>query len=150
MLNHILSRWKRSRSPSPLQASTLRGGSSHGLGAGTTTLKPRGQDSLLQSLIRLLPGDAESRSRPMGPAMLAGLRAEFEAALSEVSGAQELRRSIQRARSLDDFWHLRGWLFTELARAHSQGEAASRLARLNNHFADPLDDFFLQGPNRRQ
>jgi hypothetical protein len=146
MLNHFLSRWKRSRSPSPLQASTLRGSSGHGL----VRFKPRSHDSLLQSLMRWLPGETESRQRAMSPAMLAGLRADFETTLSEVPGAHELRRAIQRARNLDDFWHLRGWLFTELARTHSQGEAAARLDRLNSHFAPPLDDFFQQGPNRRQ
>jgi len=59
-------------------------------------------------------------------------RAAFEAALADTEGEMvaELRRSIQRCRSARDLWHLRTWLYTEVARAHSQWEAERRLASL--------------------
>lgn len=106
-------------------------------------MQPPGQrptDSLLQSLMRWLPGEApawedeQARARRQGASLLPRVRAEFEASLKGVADADELRRSIRRGRSLDDLWHLRAWLYTEVARAHSQHEAEARLARLNQHF----------------
>jgi hypothetical protein len=149
MLNAILSRWARSRS-APL--STL--GRSH---AGAPTRNSG--DSLLQSLRRWLPGDADAvtnmaRTRQIARArealLVPQLRSEFEACLLDLGAAEELRRSIQRCRRVEDFWHLRGWLYTAVARAHSQQEAEIRLGRLNRHFNSPLDTFFLSGPKRRQ
>ncbi|MDC8773246.1 hypothetical protein [Roseateles albus] len=63
-------------------------------------------------------------------------RAAFEACLSGLHSGdiEELQRSIQRSRSLRDLWHLRTWLYTEVARAFSQAEAEVRLSRLNAHF----------------
>ncbi|MCV2357247.1 hypothetical protein LNV09_24140 [Paucibacter sp. B2R-40] len=63
-------------------------------------------------------------------------RAAFEACLNGLhsSDIEELQRSIQRSRSLRDLWHLRTWLYTEVARAFSQAEAELRLSRLNAHF----------------
>lgn len=146
MLNAILSRWARSRGTSP---STL--GRSH---AGAPTRNTN--DSLLQSLRRWLPGDADAgidtaqTSRTRQALLLPQLRNEFEACLLDIGATEELRRSIERCRRVDDFWHLRGWLYTTVARAHSQSEAEIRLARLNRHFNSPLNPFFLNGPNRRQ
>ncbi|MCV2371201.1 hypothetical protein [Roseateles oligotrophus] len=63
-------------------------------------------------------------------------RAAFEACLKGLhsDNIEELQRSIQRSRSLRDLWHLRTWLYTEVARAYSQAEAELRLNRLNAHF----------------
>jgi hypothetical protein len=63
-------------------------------------------------------------------------RAAFEACLSGLHGDDilALQRSIQRSRSLRDLWHLRTWLYTEVARTYSQAEADARLAKLNAHF----------------
>lgn len=152
MLNKLLPRWKqsRSRSSQPLsEHSTVRGAAVHPPGQ-------RPDDSLLQSLLRWLPreaepwGDTPAQARARCAQLLPQLRADFEASLCDVPAAEELRRSIKRGRSLDDFWHLRGWLYTEVARALSQREAELRLAHINRHFTDPLDAFFFSGPNRRQ
>lgn len=143
MLNAILSRWARSRA------------------ASSTTLPPYspsfpGQrsagDSLWQSLLRLIPGEpdpwggAATRQPPLQvnhnfPAA----RAAFRASLTDLEGEsiEELQRSIRRSRSLGDLWHLRTWLYTEVARAHSQQEAERRLAELQPHFA------VLENPPRR-
>jgi hypothetical protein len=150
MLNAILSRWARSRSAS---LSTL--GRRH---AAAPTRSNTG-DSLLQSLRRWLPGDADAaidtaQTRQIAKArealLVPHLRSEFEACLLDLGAAAELRRSIQRCRRVEDFWHLRGWLYTAVARAHSQHEAELRLARLNRHFNKPPDPFFLGGTRRRQ
>lgn len=112
----------------------------------------RAPDSLLQSLLRWLPAGEASpwHARAQDPALLPLLRREFEACLADVPETEELRRSIRRARRVDDFWHLRGSLYTEVARALSQREAEARLIRLNRHFTNPIDTFFMVGPERRQ
>ncbi len=137
MLN-LIARWKRSRSFAPTAPAA-------GMSA------TRSPDSLLQNLLRWLPGEKTPwHVRAEDPALLPLLRSEFERCLGGVDAPQELMRSIGRARRVDDFWHLRGWLYTEVARAHDQQEAEQRLARLNLHFTDPVDTFFLVGPVRRQ
>jgi hypothetical protein len=94
-----------------------------------------------QSLLRLMPGEAD----PWGAALpcqsvllnnVPNARAAFQACLSGLHSGdiEELQRSIQRSRSLRDLWHLRTWLYTEIARAYSQAEAELRLGRLNAHF----------------
>jgi hypothetical protein len=134
MLN-LLTRWTRSRPFVPTAPAP-----------GT-----RPPDSLLQSLLRWLPGENTPwHARAEDPALLPLLRREFERCLGGVDAPEELVRSIQRARRVDDFWHLRGWLYTEVARAHDQREAEMRLAGLNRHFTDPIDTFFMMGPVRRQ
>lgn len=140
MLNHILSRWKRTR------ADTLATRP-----AGPLPTGQRAPDSLLQNLRRLLPGEVDPwQARASEQERLPLLRAEFEHCLSGVPVSEELQCSIQRARRVDDFWHLRGWLYTAVARAHSQAEAEARLARLSPHFAGPLDGFFMPGPAHKQ
>ena len=82
--------------------------------------------------LRLRPprrGDSESDELP-------AIRAEFRHCLSDVHGesVQDLLKSIQRSRNAKDLWHLRTWLYTEVAKAHSQYEAERRLSRLAPHF----------------
>lgn len=127
-------------------------------------MQPPGQrpaDSLLQSLMRWLPGegpaweDAEALARRRCAKLLPQVRAEFEASLNGVADAEELLRSIRCGRSLDDLWHLRAWLYTAVARAHSQREAETRLARLNAHFrpsmpgAAVISALMTEAPGRR-
>jgi len=109
--------------------------------AGVTASPParRSHDSILQSLLRWLPGDADpwgSTQSSLGK--LPELRAAFLACLDDLDadgpGVQELKRSVMRSRSLRDFWHLRAGIYTQVARSHSQWEAEQRLARLNRHF----------------
>lgn len=134
-------------------ASTLRG----------EPVQPPGQrpsDSLLQSLMRWLPGEAAApwaaEAHLRSASLLPQVRAEFEACLSGVQEADELLRSIRRGRSLDDLWHLRTGLYTAVARAHSQHEAEARLARLNQHFrrsipnAAAIAAVMAATPHRRQ
>jgi hypothetical protein len=133
MINAIFSRWVRSDIDALGESmSTL---------TGVTANPParRSHDSILQSLLRWLPGDAD----PWGPSQsaqgkLPELRAAFLACLDDLdadgAGVQELKRSLMRSRSLRDFWHLRAGIYTLVARTHSQWEAEQRLARLNRHF----------------
>lgn len=97
-------------------------------------------DSLLQSLLRWLPGEADpwgGQAKPaLKPNLLPQVRSEFLACLRGLTGTDELERSIGRARCLRDFWHLRGSLYTEVARHYSQAEAESRLAALAPFFHD--------------
>jgi len=117
MLNALLTRWTRSR-PST--------SSSFGRAAAG--------DSLWQSLLRLIPGDAEPQ--PTFFNNMPAARAGFEACLAGLHGdsIDELMLSVRRSRSLRDLWHLRTWVYTEVARAFSQHEAEARLAVLNRHF----------------
>jgi len=102
----------------------------------------RSHDSILQSLLRWLPGDADPwGTAQSSPGKLPELRAAFLACLDDLGdldaddpGVQELKRSVMRSRSLRDFWHLRAGIYTQVARSHSQWEAEQRLARLNRHF----------------
>jgi hypothetical protein len=134
MINAIFSRWVRSDNDALGEAMST-------LACVTVNKTParRSHDSILQSLLRWLPGDAD----PWGPAKaplgkLPELRAAFLACLDDLDahgpGVQELKRSVMRCRSLRDFWHLRTGIYTLVARTHSQWEAEQRLARLNRHF----------------
>jgi len=127
MLNAILTRWARARRPAthPLErlSSALP----------TPDADARGSDSsLLQSLLRWFPveGEASAKSRLAGD--LSTARAAFEAALQGLpdAAAEELRRSIHRSRSARDLWHLRTWLYTEIAKAHSQWRAEQCITEL--------------------
>ena len=63
-------------------------------------------------------------------------RSEFVAALEGLLDADHdgLLKRAQHARSLRELWHLRSELYTLIARRISQGEADSRLSRVNQHF----------------
>jgi len=96
--------------------------------------------SILQSLLRFLPGDGDpwAGGGSKAQALLPRLRQDFRHCVADLDerceGMPELLRSIQRCRSLRDFWHLRTAVYTQVARAHSQWEAEQRLAQLNRHF----------------
>ncbi|MDC8786915.1 hypothetical protein [Roseateles koreensis] len=89
--------------------------------------------------MRWMPGDPDpwfgkAPARPQRPStQLAAARAQFQAALEGLAGEriEELTRSIHRSRSLRDLWHLRTWIYTEVARAFSQFEAERRLDVIN-------------------
>jgi len=109
-------------------------------------------DSLWQSLLRLMPGDPDPwggrpAPKPLLQNNVPAARAEFEACLNGLHGEsiEELMRSIRRSRSLRDLWHLRTWLYTEVARAYSQREAEQRLALLNTHFIGAPDLLMAAG-----
>lgn len=147
MLNAILTRWARTRG-------ALAGHSPRGTAStlppslqsrSSSYPPPRGAaaDSLWQSLLRWIPGDADPWAGKPGPARgpgllnnLAAARAQFQASMQGLSGdsIDELQRSVQRSRSLRDLWYLRTWLYTEVARAFSQQEAERRLQALNALF----------------
>lgn len=61
---------------------------------------------------------------------------DFLGALADVGpdAAAELRRRIERARSMGELWHLRAEVYRLVAVQHSQVEAEARLADLNRHF----------------
>ncbi|MEJ6000554.1 hypothetical protein [Paucibacter soli] len=133
IINAFFSRWVRSDTDALGEAMTAF--------AGPTANPPmrRSHDSILQSLLRWLPGDADPWARTDGlQAKLPALRAAFLACLDDLDangpGLLELKRSVMRSRSLRDFWHLRAGLYTQVARCHSQWEAEQRLTRLNRHF----------------
>jgi hypothetical protein len=67
---------------------------------------------------------------------LPGVKSDFLACLNDVESASSdaLRGSISASRSLRELWHLRAEVYNAVGRAHSQGEAESRLLRLNRHF----------------
>ncbi|OYU27046.1 MAG: hypothetical protein CFE41_12700 [Burkholderiales bacterium PBB2] len=161
MWNAFLTRWARSRAASPSRGhnsitsrqSTLPPSRS---GAASSRISLSGSDSIWQSLLRWMPGDSDpwGASQPPSPAStenLAKARAEFQACMAglysppadssaepdtppPVDSVRELQRSIRRARSLRDLWHLRTWLYTEVARQFSQHEAEQRLQRLDALF----------------
>jgi len=147
MLNAILTRWARTRGA--LAAHSPRGTASTlppSLQSRSSSYPPpRGlaSDSLWQSLLRLMPGEpdpwAGKASEPRRHLLLnnlAAARAQFQACMQGLSGdnIDELQRSVQRSRSLRDLWHLRTWLYTEVARSFSQQEAERRLQALNALF----------------
>ncbi len=132
MLNAFLSRWKQ-------RASRLDGQAGEDTIPTAPPPQARAADSsLLQSLLRWLPGESDpwgGQDDPSRPtAHLPQVRAGFIACLQGLEGVDELQRCIQRAGSLRDFWHLRGWLYTEVARSFSQHEAETRLAALAEYF----------------
>jgi len=126
MLNAFFSRWTRSA----LLADVA------------TTPAPRtgnSVDSLFQSLLRLIPGDADPLAgQPLHSKRkhLAQARAEFLRGLTDVQSeiSQPLQTAIRRSRTLSDLWHLRTAVYTEVARSHSQYEAERRLALLDRFF----------------
>lgn len=131
MLNALLSRWAHSRA------------SQAALDAPTTLAHPNDppykaavNDSLWQTL-RRRPAGAEMPGQQLHAACAA-----FETSLDGLQGEaiDTLRQRIRRSLSLGDLWHLRGGLFTALARAYSQRDAERQLALLHHHFAA------LQGP----
>jgi hypothetical protein len=128
MLNALLPRWTRPRCTSTLTTLQQDG-----------TRQPRAArasgDSLWQSLLRLLPGESDSWSGVPANALPAA-RADFEACLAglRADSRERLLHGIHGSRSLRELWHLRTWLYTEIARAHSQHEAERRLAPLNRYF----------------
>lgn len=73
-------------------------------------------------------------SRPLN--RLALVKDEFADSLFGLAGAEvgRLAEQIARARSLRELWHLRSALYNQLAIAHTQSEAESRMAVLNRHF----------------
>lgn len=156
MLNAILTRWARTRGASP----TSRTSRFSILGRSTTSFPPAHQagqsaDSIWQTLLRWIPGEADpwGAALPCQSVLLNNVptaRAAFEACLRGLHGDEidALQRSIQRSRSLRDLWHLRTWLYTEVARSFSQAEAELRLNRLNAHFQFGAS-FGASGPARR-
>jgi hypothetical protein len=144
MLNAILTRWARTRGASSSSSSvgssrlstlSRSGNSADGRGTEQTA------ESIWHSLLRWMPGELEAGAGAL-PCQSVSLndvpsaRAAFEACLCGLHAAdiEELQRSIRRSRSLRDLWHLRTWLYTEVAKAFSQSEAELRLNRLNAHF----------------
>jgi hypothetical protein len=155
MLNAILTRWARTRGASPTSNSSRFST----LGRSTTYPPGRsasqGADSIWQTLLRWIPGEADpwGAALPCQSVLLNNVptaRAAFEACLRGLHGDEilALQRSIQRSRSLRDLWHLRTWLYTEVARSFSQAEAELRLNRLNAHFQFGTS-FGSSGPLRR-
>ena len=73
--------------------------------------------------------------------VLAAARIAFQAALEGLiegplgEEAQALSQSEQQARSLRELWHLRGALYTLIARGLGEFEARRRLARLDLAFS---------------
>lgn len=136
MINAIFSRWVRSDNEALGESVTTTNG---------VTVSPPARrthdSSILQSILRWLPGDSD----PWGPGKaqafqgkLPELRADFLRCIDDADAhdkaVSELKRNILRSRSLRDFWHLRSCIYTAVARTHSQWEAEQRLARLNKHF----------------
>ncbi|MEJ6004426.1 hypothetical protein WG899_02625 [Paucibacter sp. AS339] len=103
-----------------------------------------GGDSLWQTLLRWMPGEADPwGANPATPpceslklSHVPSIRAAFETCLRDLQGegVDTLKRSIRCSRSLRDLWHLRAQAYTEVARAFSQTEAEARLKQLNAHF----------------
>lgn len=132
MLNTILTRWRR-QPAAPRQdaaASTVPSGTApHSL--------QRGSDSsLLQSLLRWLPGEADPWGAGSKPAAtpVPRVREDFLACLDGLDDVADLQRCIAAAQSMREFWHLRGRLYTAIARAYTQTEAEARLATLASYF----------------
>lgn len=70
---------------------------------------------------------------------LPGVQREFRVALADIDGHHREGRDalmdrIARARSLRELWHMRLDVYNLVATAHSEFEAAQRLALLNRHF----------------
>lgn len=129
MLNAFFSRWTRSALLAEMPAAPA-----------ATAMRPANSvDSLFQSLLRLIPGDADpasAQARPGSRNHLVRARAEFLRGLGDVQSelAEPLQTAIRRSRSLRDLWHLRTAVYTEVARSHSQYEAERRLAQMDRFF----------------
>lgn len=129
MLNAIVLGWAKTRealsSTFGLSRNSRHGGSGHH------------ESTLWQSLLRWVPGDpVGARQQAVLVNNLPATRAAFEASMAGLHGesAEELMRCIRGSRELADLWHLRTWLYNELARGFSQREAEFRLDLLNQHF----------------
>lgn len=130
MLNAFFSRWTRSAPPADLA------------GTPVATSRPGSSvDSLFQSLLRLIPGEADpwgaqKQEQLSSRQLLVRARAEFLRGLEDVRSdiSEPLQTAIRRSRTLRDLWHLRTAVYTEVARSHSQYEAERRLARLDRFF----------------
>lgn len=141
MLNAILTRWARTRGASPNRGLSHHSICPPGRQTAAASSTQTAGDSIWQTLLRWMPGEADpwGAALPCQSVLLNNVptaRAAFEACLRGLHGAdiEALQRSIQRSRSLRDLWHLRTWLYTEVARTYSQAEADTRLAKLNAHF----------------
>ncbi|MDT8998836.1 hypothetical protein RQP53_06105 [Paucibacter sp. APW11] len=99
-------------------------------------LAGRSGESLLQSILRWLPGDDEASRQRRQVEKLRLARRAFLDGLADLSGPpiSDLRRALHRARSTRDLWHLRNSFYTEVGRALSQWEAERRLQVLNVWF----------------
>ncbi|WP_077037408.1 hypothetical protein [Pelomonas sp. KK5] len=132
LLNALLTRWAR----------TTRGAlSTTFFSRSTQTAQAEGKpatrsDSFWQTILRRQADGAPSRSVYAEVDVLPMAKAEFEASLQGLQGEQVelLAGTIRKCRQLDDLWHLRTWLYNEIARQFSQFEAERRLARLQAHF----------------
>jgi hypothetical protein len=92
----------------------------------------RGWQRALAWLLAPVPGDTAP-----APDRLSPVRDEFHDCtidLTAVPDAGQLVRSIDVARTLREFWHLRAEVYRLVAVQYSQAEAETRLARLNRHF----------------
>ena len=137
MLNALLSRWARTREA---LSSTFFSRSTQSQASSPSGQRAAG-DTIWQSLFRWVPGESGSQARitPRQQALINNVpaaKAEFEASLGGLQGpvVEELQQSIRRAREMRDLWHLRTWLYNEVARQFSQREAEQRLALLQEHF----------------
>jgi len=147
MLNAILTRWARTRGALASTSSITT--QPHGLQRPSGSFPPprssinaSNSDSIWQTLLRRRPADVEPwAAQAQMPdarrqANVTVARVQFQASLQGLSGdtVEALERSICRSRNLRDLWHLRAWLYTEVARAYSQHEAERRLQALNSFF----------------
>lgn len=123
-----LRRW--TRTPSPVAASSsLR-----------TEVRPpslrHAPDSMWQRALCWIMSPAPLDAAA-SPRHLPAVRAEFQAAVADLTAAAEagaLVRRIEISPTLRDLWHLRAEVYRVVALQHSQAEADARLARLNRHF----------------
>lgn len=146
MLNALLSRWAQTRaSQTAADAPTILAHPNE------PTQKTAGNDSLWQTLRRRSAAAAsqgqknahtQAHTQAHSQDQTASQRLQlardaFDASLDGLQGdaIDALRQRIRRSHSLSDLWHLRGGLFTALARARSQRDAERQLALLHPHFA---------------
>lgn len=118
-----------------------------GTAATRTGARRRSGDSIFQSLMRLWPRDGKRPDASIRT--MARLRSAFRSCLSDLmkdarerdDAASLLRleavlRHIVHSRQPQDLWHLRALVYTEVARARSQGEAERRMALLTAQFEE--------------
>lgn len=162
MLNAILTRWARTRGA--LSSTSSITTQPHGLQRPSGSFPPprssinaSNSDSLWQTLLRRKPAELDPwAAQAQMPdarrqANVTVARVQFQASLQGLSGetVEALERSICRSRNLRDLWHLRAWLYTEVARAYSQHEAERRLQALNSFFCSQtaMLNFSAAGPD---
>jgi hypothetical protein len=106
-------------------------------------------ESLWQRLLFWLMAPTDGAASPPLN-RLPGVQRDFQLALADVPAPRRtaLALRIQQARSLRELWHMRVDVYTLLAQAHSEFEAAERLAQLNRHFPTkaPRSGFAPLGP----